>query len=215
LQVCNAGRTAYQTASTCGSAALCDAANARCNVCQPNAAFCSGYVLHKCAANGQADNVTTCTGTQVCNPAGSCDPGCTNIGTAASASFSGGGSGNWDATHMINGLNATNACDYTWVNSTATPGANYIQLNWAQNRTVGMIHIDTSANSGSPAVCTSASLGGAGRTLSGGNVQWWNGAAWVDGGTFSGRTDDFDFVLSGAPVVTHGDSNLRNHLPDR
>ena len=58
LQVCNADMTGFDDVQTCTG--YCDAANARCDVCQANARSCSDSSVVLCAADGQSSTTTPC-----------------------------------------------------------------------------------------------------------------------------------------------------------
>jgi formylglycine-generating enzyme len=70
LYGCNSGRTGFVPGPTCnGGPPLCDAPNARCNVCDPGKYFCTGADLYQCAANGQSSTkLQTCSSALACNP---------------------------------------------------------------------------------------------------------------------------------------------------
>jgi hypothetical protein len=123
--------------------------------------------------------------------------GCMDIALAAIASSSGGGIPdggivNRGPAAMNNGVLS---CDFHWITNDSMSPGNWIELDWATPQTVAMFHMDT-VNATS-AQCMNI----AGRTVAGGEVQWWNGT-WVSGGSFFGMTDDFDFTIAGGPVST-------------
>ena len=135
-----------------------------------------------------------CTGGKVCVASTCQTVALSNIALLGTVTVSpGGGSvGNYvPAKANDNILQAANCNMFAWISSGATA---WIQLTWGQSHVVSSINLDTNG----PAT---DSCGNSGRTVSGGQVQWWNGASWVTAGTVSGQTDDWSYTFP-APVTT-------------
>ena len=127
-----------------------------------------------------------------------CDPN-HNIATGATATSSGGGttSTGYGPENMNDGHGQDECSSYSphWISAGSSPGASWAQLTWSSQVTVARLSIDTvNAWSGG---CSASS----GRSLAGGQIQFWNGSGWQSAGTISGQTDDWTFTFSN-PVQT-------------
>jgi|GEM_PF-1953886 len=165
---------------TCGDAQACTA-----DLCDPDTGTCS------------YEEIVACTPGDGCCPLGcsvaDTDCSCTNLGTAATATSSGGGSNstgygpaNWVDGNDESSCNAAcNQC-FGWVDNDPTPTGAWMRLDWPSEQIIGSMFIDGIAAGG----CQSTSRG-----LAGGTVQYWSGAAWVDAQSFSGASGDLEFTF--------------------
>jgi hypothetical protein len=128
------------------------------------------------------------------------DCGCAqgaNIAPQATPSISSGSSDQvlYGPQKMNDGLLQAN-CGFCWIyTETSLGGSAYVQYNWSTPRTLWGLWFDTEPSGGSGCAYTG------GRTLAGGDVQWWNGSAWITATTITGRTNDWSYQFAG-PITT-------------
>lgn len=120
-----------------------------------------------------------------------------NVAFSATPSISSGSSDpiNYGPVQLNNGLNQDDICYYCWVYASYTPGTAWFQYQWATPQTLWGFLVDT--NLYTDYSCTPSG----GRSVAGGDIQWWNGSSWVTDGTVSGQTDDWIYQFD-PPVTT-------------
>ena len=146
--------------------------------------------------------VETCQSGDGCCPLGCSvqeddDCTCTNIAPSATPTSSGGGdnSAGYGPSEWTDGVDeagcAAAGCSqcFGWISNNATPNGAYMQLSWGSSQVIGSMVLDAN---GAVESCS----GGNGRRPYSGEVQYWNGAAWVASGyTWNAIQGDivFDF----------------------
>jgi hypothetical protein len=143
-----------------------------------------------CGACGKA-----CTGGQSCS-GGTC-VSCTNANVAltATASTSSGGVTTYGPQNANDNVLEINKCSpYSWISTSGGSLTEWIQLTWTASHTLTKMHIDTAASSAD--ICSLNN-----QTLTGAQIQWWNGSSWVTDGTVSAQTNDWDYTFT-TPVST-------------
>lgn len=120
-----------------------------------------------------------------------------NIAPLATATSSGGGTGNYGPTRANNGLVETDEpCGtWGWIEASNVPGGRWIQYEWPSPVSVYNMHMDTQSGT------TTNHCGNVGRTLGYAEVQWWNGSGWITDGIVTNQLDDWDYTFT-LPVTT-------------
>ena len=160
--------------------------------------------LNNCTL-GETCNNGQCTGgtpITACMPGDSCCPiGCVeatdadcscnvNLAQTATASNSGGGSNstgygpdNWnDGVNGASCIAASCSSCQGWVANSTSPSGAWVQYDWPSAQQIGSMYVD-----GNDCVLTGCANG---RTVDGGEVQYWDGSQWVTVHTFSGNMGD-------------------------
>lgn len=175
------------TGCVAGTPVTCtDGASCTMDVCDPGTGTCSFNPIDACNSGDG------------CCPFGcsvaDTDCSCSNLALAATASSSGGGSnatgygpaswndGNGESSCDVN---CSNQC-FGWIDNGPSPQGAWMQLQWGSSQDIGSMVIDGIAAGG----CQSTQRG-----LAGGDIQYWNGATWVDAQSFSGGTGDLEFTF--------------------
>ena len=190
--------------NSCQEGEICS--NGECELsCPPGFDNCDGSCVNlqndqdNCGSCGNSCGQGENCESGVCTPVSTCDP-TQNIALIAgtTASSSGGGSGDYGPHKMIDGYGETHCADHEfhWVNTGSSPDGAWIQLNFSSPQIVGRIFLDT-LNAWS----NDCELSN-GRTLAGGEIQWWNGSNWVTNGTVSGQTDDWSYTFTSQVETT-------------
>ena len=139
---------------------------------------------------------------KTCNTGESCVGGvctaCTNSNYApsATASTSSGGVTTYGPQNANDNILEANQCSpYSWVSTSGGSLTEWIQLTWPTSHTLKSIHVDTTSS-------TNDSCSLPNQTLTGAQVQWWNGSSWVTDGTVSGQTNDWDYTFTQKVTTT-------------
>jgi len=139
---------------------------------------------------------------KTCNTGESCIGGtctaCTNSNYApsATATTSSGGVTTYGPQNANDNILEANQCSpYSWVSTSGGSLTEWIQLKWTTSHTLKSIHVDTTAS-------TNDSCSLPNQTLTGAQVQWWNGTSWVTDGTVSGQTNDWDYTFTQKVTTT-------------
>ncbi len=161
------------------------------DACDPSTGSCS------------FDAIETCSSGDGCCPLGcsvaDTDCMCTNLGTSATASSSGGGQDGtgYGPSTWING-SGEDSCDgactqcFGWIENTPSPGGEWMQLDWDSPIVVGSMFIDGIDPGGCQALA---------RGLAGGTVQYWGPGGWTALSSFAGEQGDLSFSFD-PPVTT-------------
>ena len=192
---CGGGAACTVPSFCCGSSCQdltastnhCGACNTACGpneTCNSGGCRC-GSTLGKPGA-GPACPAGNCNGSscQTCSPS-------KNLALSAAATSTGGGNTatNHGPEKMNDGLYQS-SCVFHWVSAGSSPGGKWVEYRWASPQLVGRVQFDTSPAYGG--ACTTSS----GRSLAGGKIQYWTGAAYKTVSTISGKTDDWDQAFS-------------------
>lgn len=183
----------------CGDCNTACAAGEYCaggHCCATGSEYCNG------ACTDVISNAANCGGCGiVCGNGKSCVGGVcttcsnTNIAPTATATSSGGGVTTYGPQNANDGKLETNSCSpYSWLNTYLGSTTEWIQYTWAASHKFTSIHVDTTAS-----VNDSCSLPN--QTVTGAQVQWWNGTTWVTDGTVANQTNDWDYTFQ-SPVTT-------------
>ena len=143
--------------------------------------------------------VVACIDGDGCCPAGcddAVDDDCTcnvDLALTATASISSGGNSPPYVPSTMNDGVGEPLCEFAWVSNGQAPSGAWAQLAWNQPVTIGSFYVQTDH-------ATNPICGTSGRNIASATVQYWNGNAWVDATTFSGKVDDvqIDFF----PAIT-------------
>jgi hypothetical protein len=185
----------------CGSCSTACTAGQYCgggHCCTSGTAYCGAACID---VLGDSANCGGCG--KACTSGMSCVGGvcvaCSNSNYApsATASTSSGGVGAYGPANANDGVLETNGqCSaYNWVSTYTGSTTEWIQLAWTTTHTITKVHVDTTAS-------TNDACGLSAQTLTGAQVQWWNGSAWVTDGTVSGQTNDWDYTFTQKVTTT-------------
>jgi hypothetical protein len=121
-----------------------------------------------------------------------------NVAPSATGSISAGSTDQVNyGPGRLNDGGLQSGCGFCWIyTGTSYGGGAYFQYNWGTPQTLWGMWVDTEPSYGSGCFAT------AGRGLEGGDVQWWNGSAWVTDGTVTGQTDDWAYYEFTSSVTT-------------
>jgi hypothetical protein len=201
LTVCSDG-ICYDTQNFhdhCGSCTTACAPTEYCaggHCCVTGQEYCGASCVDVLANNANCGGCgVTCTGSQTCSGAKCITCGGTNVALTATATTSSGGVTTYGPQNANDNILETAKCSpYSWISTSGGSTTEWIQYTWTTSHTLTKVHMDTAAFSGD-------SCGLSGYTVTGAEVQWWNGTAWVTDGTVSGETNDWDYTFT-APVTT-------------
>ncbi len=178
--------------TTCAAGEYC--AGGHC--CASGSEYCNGActdVLSNSANCGACGK--TCTNQQSCSNGTCVNCTNTNYATSATATSSGGGVTTYGPQNANDGKLETSQCSpYSWLNTGGGSTTEWIQYTWSSSHTITKVHMDTSASANDS--CSLSPY-----TVTGAQIQWWNGSSWVTDGTVSGQTNDWDYTFT-SPVTT-------------
>jgi hypothetical protein len=156
------------------------------DVCDPVSGQCNHPAVEVCASDDgccpmgcsvQADN----------------DCVCTNLAQTATPTSSGGGTNGtgYGPNNLNDGTSKAqciasgcNQC-FAWI-SNSSGSSGWFRLDWNSPVTIGSIYVEGSH-------VTNPSCGSSGRNLASGDVQWWNGNAWVTATSWISGVEDLSF----------------------
>ncbi|HEY1957771.1 MAG TPA: hypothetical protein VGH28_19255 [Polyangiaceae bacterium] len=196
--ICYDTQQFHENCGVCGYACAAGEYCGSGHCCASGKAYCGSACVDVLSNDSNCGSCgVACTGSDVCL-GGACIT-CSGANEALGATATSSGGGQTDAgfgpEKANDNLLEINGCpNYNWLDTNNNPTTSWLQYTWPTAQTLTKIHIDTVSSSNDP--CTS--FGG---TVSGAQVQWWNGSTWVTDGTVSNKSDDWDYTFT-APVVT-------------
>ena len=165
--------------------------------CSTGTEYCSGTCTDVLANASNCGKCGNACGTGMSCVGGTCTA-CTNSNYAlqATATTSSGGVTTYGPQNANDGVLETNKCSpYSWVSTYTGSLTEWIQLTWTGSHTLTKIHVDTTASTND--ICSLPD-----QTLTGAEIQWWNGSSWVTDGTVSNQTDDWDYTFTQKVTTT-------------
>lgn len=193
---CNGVETC-DTAMGClgGTPVVCNDGNACTqNVCNSGSGQCSHPAIVACASNDGCCPLG-------CSVAADNDCVCTNLANSATATSSGGGSNGtgFGPSNLNDGVTraqcVATSCQqcFAWMsNSSSSTG--WFELQWNSAVTIGSMYVEGEH-------ATNPSCGSTGRNLAAGDVQWWNGNAWINATAWAGNVENL-FLEFNPPLQT-------------
>jgi hypothetical protein len=173
-----------------GTPVVCNDGNACTeNVCNPQNGQCSHPAIQACIHNDGCCPVG-------CSAANDNDCTCTNLAGPATPTNSGGGSNDtgYGPSNLNDGVTkaqcAASACNqcFAWMQN-STSSAGWFQLEWNASVTIGSMFVEGEH-------ATNPSCGSSGRNLAAGDVQWWNGNAWITATSWAGNNENLFFEFN-------------------
>jgi hypothetical protein len=173
-----------------GTPVVCNDGNACTqDVCNPQSGACSHPAINACAHNDGCCPVG-------CSVNQDNDCVCANLAGSATPTTSGGGqeSTGYGPSNLNDGVSKAqciamgcNQC-FSWISNSST-STGWFQLEWNSAVTIGSIYVE-GEHATNPS-CSSTS-----RNMAAGDVQWWNGNAWVTATSWVNNVEDLFFEFS-------------------
>jgi hypothetical protein len=186
---CNGVETcSAMTGCVMGTPVVCNDGNACTqDVCNPQSGACSHPAIDACAHNDGCCPVG-------CSVNQDNDCVCANLAGSATPTTSGGGVTGYGPHNLNDGVSKAQCiamgCHecFSWIANSST-STGWFQLEWNSAVTIGSMYVEGehATNPG----CNTTS-----RNMAAGDVQWWNGNAWVTATSWANNVEDLFFEFS-------------------
>lgn len=194
--VCYDTQNFHDHCGSCGTACATAEYCAGGHCCATGKEYCGGACTDVLSNDSNCGGCgVACGSGKVCAGGACVACGGTNLALTATPTTSSGGVTNYGPTKANDNVLETNSCTYySWLETDTGSTTEWIQYTWPSAHTFTKVHMDTTAATND--VCSLTDY-----TVTGAQVQWWNGSSWVTDGTVASKTNDWDYTFT-APVST-------------